>query len=186
MDGPARQEEIYLAGLRGKKPAAPVGARALEERARKKMSRRGFAYIAGGAGGESTMAANRASFERWRIVPRMLHDVSSRDLSVELFGRTLPAPFLLAPIGALEMAHRDADLAVARAAAAEGIPAIFESGLRADGDLRGRDGRCAAVVPALLEYVGRPRRELRSTRGSVPLRGDRRDTRHDDVRVASA
>jgi isopentenyl diphosphate isomerase/L-lactate dehydrogenase-like FMN-dependent dehydrogenase len=127
MDGPARQEEIYLAGLRGKKPAAPVGARALEERARKKMSRRGFAYIAGGAGGESTMAANRASFERWRIVPRMLHDVSSRDLSVELFGRTLPAPFLLAPIGALEMAHRDADLAVARAAAAEGIPAIFSS-----------------------------------------------------------
>ena len=53
----------------------------------------------------------------WRIVPRVLRDVSERDLSVELFGRTLPSPFLLAPIGVLELAHRDADLAVARAAA---------------------------------------------------------------------
>jgi isopentenyl diphosphate isomerase/L-lactate dehydrogenase-like FMN-dependent dehydrogenase len=91
------------------------------------MSRRGFAYIAGGAGLEETMAANRESFDRWRIVPRMLHDVSRRDLSVEVLGRRLPAPFLLAPIGALEMAHKDADLAVAKAAAAEGIPAIFSN-----------------------------------------------------------
>ena len=125
-EGRARQEEIYLGGLRGRKPAVPIDAQQLERKAQKKMSRRGFAYIAGSAGLESTTAANRESFERWRIVPRMLHDVSSRDVSVELFGRRLPAPFLLAPIGALEMAHRDADLA-AKAAAAEGIPAIFSN-----------------------------------------------------------
>jgi lactate 2-monooxygenase len=91
------------------------------------MSREGFAYIAGGAGLESTMAANRAAFERWRIVPRFLKDVSVRDSSVELFGRRLPAPFLLAPIGVLEMAHREADLAVARAAATEGVPMVISS-----------------------------------------------------------
>jgi lactate 2-monooxygenase len=73
------------------------------------------------------MAANREAFERWRIMPRMLRDVSRRDTSVELFGRRLPSPLLLAPIGVLEMAHREADLAVARAAAAEGVPMIFSS-----------------------------------------------------------
>jgi lactate 2-monooxygenase len=91
------------------------------------MTREGFAYIAGGAGLEATMTANREAFERVRIVPRMLRGTESRDLTVELFGRTLSAPFLLAPIGVLEMAHRDADLAVARAAAAEGVPMVFSS-----------------------------------------------------------
>ena len=57
----------------------------------------------------------------------MLRDASTRDLSVELFGRRLASPFLLAPIGVLEMAHREADLAVARAAAGEGIPMILSS-----------------------------------------------------------
>jgi isopentenyl diphosphate isomerase/L-lactate dehydrogenase-like FMN-dependent dehydrogenase len=125
--GRERQQQIYVGGLRGRRPSVPIQADELERRACKKMSRRGFAYIAGSAGLESTTAANRESFDRWRIVPRMLRDVSSRDLSVELFGHRLPAPFLLAPIGALEMAHRDADLAAAKAAAAEGIPAIFSN-----------------------------------------------------------
>jgi isopentenyl diphosphate isomerase/L-lactate dehydrogenase-like FMN-dependent dehydrogenase len=99
----------------------------LEKAAEQKLSREAFAYIAGGAGLESTMRANREAFERRRIVPRMLVDASSRNLSIELFGQRLPTPFLLAPIGVLEMAHRDADLAVARAAVQEGVPMIFSS-----------------------------------------------------------
>jgi lactate 2-monooxygenase len=91
------------------------------------MSREGFAYIAGGAGIESTVAANRSSFDRWRIVPRFLNDVSARDTSVELFGRRLPVPFLLAPIGVLEMAHREADVGAGRAAAELGVPLIISS-----------------------------------------------------------
>jgi isopentenyl diphosphate isomerase/L-lactate dehydrogenase-like FMN-dependent dehydrogenase len=105
----------------------PQGAAALEQQAERAMSKEGFAYIAGGAGLETTMKANRAAFERVRIVPRMLRGPATRELGVELFGRTLPAPLLLAPIGVLEMAHRDADVAVARAAAAEGVPMIFSS-----------------------------------------------------------
>ena len=101
--GRRRQRDVYLGGVRGRKPAVPVAPRQLEERARKVMSRKAFAYVAGGAGLESTMAANRAAFERRRIVPRMLRDVSARDTSVELFGRRLRAPFLLAPIGVLEL-----------------------------------------------------------------------------------
>jgi lactate 2-monooxygenase len=125
--GRRRQREIYLAGLRGHKPRVPQNAAALERAAERAMTREGFAYIAGGAGLETTMTANREAFERVRIVPRMLRGTESRDLTVELFGRTLPVPFLLAPIGVLEMAHRDADLAVARAAAAEGVPMVFSS-----------------------------------------------------------
>ena len=91
------------------------------------MTREAYAYIAGGAGLEGTIDANRAAFDRRRIVPRMMRDVSERDLSVELFGRRLPTPFLTAPIGVLELAHRDADVAVARAAASEGVPMIFSN-----------------------------------------------------------
>ena len=125
--GPARQREIFIDGVAGRRPAIPADAVRLEERARAVMSAEAFAYVAGGAGAERTMAANREAFDRLRIVPRVLRDVSVRDSSITLFGATLPSPFLLAPIGVLEMAHRDADLAVARAAAAEGVPMIFSS-----------------------------------------------------------
>ncbi len=125
--GRGRQAEIYLSGLRGRRPRVPASPVELEQRARKAMSRQGFAYIAGGAGAESTVAANRAAFERRRIVPRALNDVSVRDTSVELFGRQLPVPFLLGPVGVLEMAHREADIAAARAAAEEGVPFVISS-----------------------------------------------------------
>jgi lactate 2-monooxygenase len=91
------------------------------------MSTEAFAYVAGSAGLESTAAANRAAFDRWQVVPRALRDVRGRSLDVELFGRHLPAPLLLAPIGVLEMAHREADLAVGRAAAAAGLPLVLSS-----------------------------------------------------------
>jgi isopentenyl diphosphate isomerase/L-lactate dehydrogenase-like FMN-dependent dehydrogenase len=125
--GRRRQSDVYLAGLRGRRAPVPFELGKLERSARRRMTRRAYAYVAGGAGLESTIAANRAAFDRRRIVPRMLRDVSVRDTSVELFGRRLPAPFLLAPIGALELVHSEADLAVARAAAAEGVPMIFSS-----------------------------------------------------------
>jgi isopentenyl diphosphate isomerase/L-lactate dehydrogenase-like FMN-dependent dehydrogenase len=73
------------------------------------------------------MRTNREAFERWKIVPRMLRDVSRRDLGVELFGRRLPAPVLLGPVGAAELLHPEADVAIAAAAAELGVPYIFTS-----------------------------------------------------------
>ena len=125
--GRLKQTDVYVGGARGQRPRVPVNPQALEQLAQRVMRPDAFAYVAGGAGAEETMRANRVAFERWRIVPRMLRDVSARDTSVELFGRTLLAPLLLAPVGVLELAHRDADLAVARAGAAEGIPVIFSN-----------------------------------------------------------
>lgn len=124
---PARQTEIYLAGARGVRSGVPLDSDRLEQAARRAMSRAAFAYTAGGAGTESTTRANRDAFERWRIVPRVLRDVSVRDTSIELFGRRLPSPVFLAPIGVLELMHHDADLAVARAAASLGVPMTFSS-----------------------------------------------------------
>ena len=118
---------MYVGGVGGRRPRVPLDPEAAEERAGESMSEQAFAYIAGGAGHGATMRANRAGFDRWRIVPRMLRDVSQRDTSVELFGRTLPSPVLTAPIGVLEMVHRKADLAVGRAAAAEGVPVVFSN-----------------------------------------------------------
>jgi len=122
-----RQQSVYLGGLGGRKPKVSVDVAELERRAAEYMSEEAYAYIAGGAGREGTMARNLAAFDDWRIVPTMLRNVADRDISVELFGLRLNSPFLLCPIGVLEMAHKDADLAVARAAAAEGVPYIFSN-----------------------------------------------------------
>jgi lactate 2-monooxygenase len=83
--------------------------------------------VAAGAGTETTVRENRAAFDRWRIVPRMLRDVSERDMSVELLGRRFPTPFMLSPVGVLDLAHREGELAVARAARSEGIPMTFSN-----------------------------------------------------------
>jgi lactate 2-monooxygenase len=91
------------------------------------MSAEAFAYTAGGAGVETTMGANRAAFQNWRIVPRQLTGAEPRALGRVLLGRRLPTPLWLAPVGVLELAHRDADLAVARAAAREGVPFVFSN-----------------------------------------------------------
>jgi lactate 2-monooxygenase len=127
MNGLLRQTQIYLEGVSGQRPRVPIDAVRLEAAAQRRMRPKAFAYVAAGAGHEHTVAANRAAFDKWRIVPRMLRDVGERDTSVELFGRRFPNPFLLAPIGVLELAHRDADLAVARAARDTGTPMILSN-----------------------------------------------------------
>lgn len=122
-----RQREIYLNGFAGIPSAVPVSFRELEQAASRKLSSQAYAYIAGGAGNESTLRANTQSFEKYKIVPRMLRDVSVRDTHVELFGQKLRSPIVLAPIGVLELAHHDADAAVGKAAAAIDIPYIFSN-----------------------------------------------------------
>ncbi|GAA1793011.1 alpha-hydroxy-acid oxidizing protein [Agromyces lapidis] len=125
--GRATQSEVYRAGLSGIRPAVPVDVHALERAARKAVSAEAFAYLAGGAGAEATMAANRAAFARRQIWPRVLRDVSTRDLSIELLGRRRATPFILSPIGVAELAHPEADVAVGRAAAALDVPYVLSN-----------------------------------------------------------
>lgn len=121
------QKEIYLNGFAGGKLSVNASFDELEQRAKKKISKEAYAYIAGGAGSEATMRANRLAFERWKIVPRMLTNVETRDTSIELLGQKLPSPVLIDPIGVLQMVHPQADVAVAKAATRLGIPYIFSN-----------------------------------------------------------
>lgn len=136
-----RQRAVYLAGAAGLRQKIPFDPAALEQLAKTKMSTEAFAYIAGGAGLERTMVANTGGFDRWRIEPRMLRNVEARDTSADFFGKKIPAPFFLAPIGVLEMAHEAADLAVAKAAAMMGIPYIFSNQASLPME------QCAAAMP---------------------------------------
>ncbi|MEO7520837.1 MAG: alpha-hydroxy-acid oxidizing protein, partial [Gemmatimonas sp.] len=140
MFGPERQARIFLDGVSGARPRVPVNELALEQRAIAAMTAEAAAYVVGGAGREDTISANRRAFAKWHIVPRVLRDVEQRDASVTIFGCRLSSPLLTAPVGVLELAHKDADLAVARAAASENVPMVFSNQASVEME------RCAAVM----------------------------------------
>lgn len=125
--GRARQKSIYTNGVFGRKPVVPTDFSSLAEKAQKNMSPRAWAYIAGGAGQENTMTANREALNRWKIVPRVLNDVSQRSLETEVFGNAISAPIAFAPVGAGQLVRRDSDLFNARAAAKLGVPYIISN-----------------------------------------------------------
>lgn len=127
FSGVERQLEIYQTGMMGAKPTVPVSPEVLEQKAREALEPRAYDYVAGAAGGEQTARANREAFYSWRIVPRMLRDVSQRDLSVELLGKKLPAPVLLGPVGVQGIIHAEAELATVRAAASLGVPSVLST-----------------------------------------------------------
>ncbi len=123
FEGSQVQNAIYVSGA----AEWPISAGDWEERARDALEPGPFDYIAGGAGSEATMRANLEAFERRRLRPRMLRGNTERDISVEVLGTRSPAPFFLAPIGVLSIAHEEGELAAARAAAATGVPLILSS-----------------------------------------------------------
>jgi lactate 2-monooxygenase len=120
------QLEIYLAGLQGVLPGFPMAFAELEARAAAALPPSVLSYVAGGAGSEHTQRANVRAFAQWGLIPRMFVGATRRDLSVELFGMTLPSPLFMAPIGVIGLCAQDGhgDLATAAAAARTGIPMI--------------------------------------------------------------
>lgn len=120
------QNEIYFNGLSGVVPQFPMGFAELEARAQAALPPSVWSYVAGGAGDERTQRANVAAFDGWGLVPRMFVGAAERDLSVELFGMSLPSPVFMAPVGVIGLCAQDGhgDLATARAAARTGVPMI--------------------------------------------------------------
>jgi lactate 2-monooxygenase len=121
------QNEIYLNGMAGITPSLPCEPAQLEDLAKERFAPQPFGYVAGSAGTESTARANRAAFDRWRIVPRFLRDVSTRDLSTTVLGTAFPAPVALAPVGVQGIVHDEAELAVARAASSLRVPMVLST-----------------------------------------------------------
>ena len=118
-------QNLIYAG--GQAPPYPVRWRELEAAGTAAMSPEAADYVAGGAGGEETMRANREAFDRWRIVPRMLRGVGTRDLTTTVLDTALPAPLLVGPVGVQEIVHRDCERATAGAAGSLGVPYVHST-----------------------------------------------------------
>jgi isopentenyl-diphosphate delta-isomerase len=125
--GEFRQTEVFLNGRAGIDPDYPISVADLREQAREALDPDAEAYLFGGAGREDTVRENRDAFADYRLVPRMLRDVSDRGLSVSVLDSDLPVPFLLAPIGMQSLFHEDAELATARACADLDVPMVLSS-----------------------------------------------------------
>lgn len=91
------------------------------EVARRRLSPGHYAYMAMGSDDGATLRANRTAFEKIKLRMRRLRDVRNIDTSVTLFGERYASPIMLAPCGRQSLYHADAELAVARAAAAERV-----------------------------------------------------------------
>ena len=120
------QMELYVGGLAGVRCAHPMSFAELEARASMALSTEVLSYVAGGAGNEYTQDVNVTAFEKYGLIPRMLRGAADRDLSIELFGMTLPSPLMLAPVGVIGLCAQDGhgDQATARASARTGVPMI--------------------------------------------------------------
>ncbi|MCD4526086.1 alpha-hydroxy-acid oxidizing protein [Nocardioides sp. cx-173] len=120
------QNELYLAALGGVLPQHPFTYDDLERGGLEVLPPELRSYVAGGSGSEATQRANAEAFGRWALVPRMLRGAAERDLSVELFGKRLASPLMLAPVGVVGLCTPDGhgDIATAQVAAQTGVPMI--------------------------------------------------------------
>lgn len=98
----------------------PVNVWDYERLADDKLDANAHAYFTGGSGDEVTLRENLAAFERRKLRPHVLVDVSSVSTATSVLGTKVALPILLAPLAAQRMAHDDGELATARAAAAAG------------------------------------------------------------------
>ncbi|AEM84233.1 alpha-hydroxy-acid oxidizing protein [Streptomyces violaceusniger] len=115
------RDEVFADGLRGRVPRLPADPARLEEVARQHLPAGLWSFVAGGAGGGRTLAANRAAFDKWELTPRMMHAAQPLTLRTELLGTSMAAPVLLAPIGLAGLAHPDGEAAAARVARELGL-----------------------------------------------------------------
>jgi len=101
-------------------PDRPLNVWDYERLAEAKLDANAHAYFAGGAGDEVTLRDNLAAFERRKLRPRILVDVTSVTTATTVLGTEVSLPILIAPLALQRMAHEDGELATARAAAAAG------------------------------------------------------------------
>ncbi|HEX2323695.1 MAG TPA: alpha-hydroxy acid oxidase [Streptosporangiaceae bacterium] len=112
------------------RPEAPYGVRALARcydigdlaaLARKRLPAGAAAYLDGGGEDEWTLRRNCAAFGEVEFLPHILRDVSGVQIATTVLGTAMPAPIVLAPVGAPRMFHHEGELAVARAASQAGL-----------------------------------------------------------------
>jgi (S)-mandelate dehydrogenase len=102
--------------------AEAVNIEDLRLMAKRRLPRAIFDFFDGGAEDEATLRDNRAAFERVRLLPKVLVDVSQIDMKVDLFGKPANLPLAIAPTGGISAGRFGAELILARAAKAAGVP----------------------------------------------------------------
>lgn len=106
---------------------AIVDLHEFETLARGRMTGPNVDYVAGGSWDEITLAENDEAWRRFRFLPRVLADIRTVDVAGSFLGRPASMPVGIAPMAAQAMAHPDAEAAMARAAAAAGVPIILST-----------------------------------------------------------
>src|SRR5579859_5261749 len=104
------------------KLASAVNIEDLRQMARRRLPRAIFDFFDGGAEDETSLRGNRGAFERVRLLPKVLVNVAQVDTRVSLFGKEMNLPMAVAPTGGIGAGRVGADLMLARAAKARGIP----------------------------------------------------------------
>ena len=99
--------------------------------AKRKLPKVIFDYIEGGVEDERGLARNEAAFRKHQLLPRYLVDVSKRDQSATVFGRTYASPFGISPTGGVGLYRREGEVMLAQAAAEANIPYIMSGGSNA-------------------------------------------------------
>ncbi|MCA0921448.1 alpha-hydroxy-acid oxidizing protein [Pseudooceanicola nanhaiensis] len=102
--------------------SAPLNVAEYREAARRRLPKIVFDYLDGGAGDELALRRNTEIFDRIEFRPARLKDISKRDISTELFGKTQAAPIMVAPTGLNGSFWPDGDIALAKAAEEVGVP----------------------------------------------------------------
>lgn len=98
-----------------------------EAHARERLDDKAWAYFSGGAADEITLRANREAWDGLRLRPRVLRPLAGGHTRVELLGRTLAHPVMLAPVAFQRMAHPDGELAASIAAAVQGAGVVLST-----------------------------------------------------------
>ncbi len=94
----------------------------LRRTAKRRLPRAIFEFVERGSEDDFLIRHNRKALDRIRLIPRAPRDVSARDQSITLFGRRLSSPMIIAPTGIADLVAHKGEIAIARAAAAAGIP----------------------------------------------------------------
>src|SRR6201984_2642271 len=99
--------------------------------AQRKLPKIIFDHIEGGVEDERGLARNEAAFHKHKLLPRYLVDVSKRDQSATVFGRSYSSPFGISPTGGVGLYRREGEVMLAKAAATANIPYIMSGGSHA-------------------------------------------------------
>ena len=94
----------------------------LRARARRRLPKGFFEFIERGAEDDRAILNNRTAFEAFMLRPKVLRNVSGRSLACNILGRPSAMPLVMAPTGAAGLMWHDGEIALAKAAAAAGVP----------------------------------------------------------------